>query len=152
MDTFEGLRQRASSKAKETLDSIHSASQPTSVQQQDRAFNLESVKAVQEKAAPLFVFLASVLEAVEPAVDAITKGLTVVWTALEPYHPEDLFVALCGLFLVFFGGVFMTLVASCEAAHQFGWDRIKCASSALYVEWTKARAAFERDNKVSYYR
>lgn len=44
----------------------------------------------------------------------------------------------------------MTLVASVEAAHQFGWERIKLATTALYIESAKASRAFERDNKVCY--
>lgn len=98
--------------------------------------------------APFFVALASFTEKIEPVVNVIADAVRAAWLALQPYHPEDLFVALYGFFLVFFGGIFMTLVASVEAAHQFGWDRIKRAATALYHEWTKARAAFERDNKV----
>lgn len=128
---MEGLRQR-----------------PKAAASTDRAFNLSQLQAVQEQAAPIFVFLASVAAVIEPVADKLSDFLQLAWTIVQPYHPEDLFVVLYGLGLVFFGGVYMTLVASLEAAHQFGWDRIKAASHAFYQEWKNARAAFERDNQV----
>lgn len=156
MEAMEGIRQRVSA-AKDTYDQISTAFERTAAdlrpqqpaqqsEQADRAFNLEQVS---ETVTPVFVFLASVLEKVEPIADAIIDTLQSIWNALQPYHPQDLFTAVYGLLLVFFGGVFMTLIAAFEAAHQFGWDRIKLSFTALYREWTKARAAFQRDNKVS---
>lgn len=147
---MEGLRERARG-VRHTMHSVSDSVQSAmrdEPQTTDRGFNLEQVKRVQESAAPIFVALATVVDVVEPIADKISEAISVVWKALEPYNPEDLFVALYGLLLVFFGGVYMTLVASFEAAHIFGWDRIKLAGAALYHEWTKARAAFERDNKV----
>lgn len=115
---------------------------------EDRALSLESFRQLQEQASPVFVTIANVMEKIDPVLDMIYANLLAVWEVLQPYHPEDLFVALYGFFLVFFGGVFMTLVASAEAAHQFGWDRIKESLLSLSTEWTKARVAFEHDNKV----
>lgn len=115
---------------------------------EDRALSLESFKQLQEQASPVFVTIANVMEKIEPIFDTVYTNLLAVWGALQPYHPEDLFVALYGFFLVFFGGVFMTLVASAEAAHQFGWDRIKDSLMSLSSEWAKARVAFEHDNRV----
>lgn len=43
----------------------------------------------------------------------------------------------------------MTIVASAEAAYQFGWEKIYVSLQALYEQWTKASKAFELDNKVS---
>lgn len=145
---MEGLRERTRGLRK-TLDGVSSSVQsavrdapPTTT---DRAFNLAQV---QQSAGPIFVALATVVDVIEPVADKVSGLVQTGWKMLEPYHPEDLFVALYGFLLVFFGGVYMTLVASFEAAHIFGWDRIKVAVAALYHEWTKARAAFERDNKV----
>lgn len=151
---MEGLRRRIAEThhdiVEDLTDSISSASRRSRPPEEttDRAFNLEQLRLAQEQVAPVFVLLANVVAVVEPIADKIAELFTAVWHALEPYNPEDLFVAVYGLFLVFFGGVYMTLVASFEAAHLFGWDRIKLACRALYVEWTKARAAFERDNKI----
>lgn len=114
----------------------------------DRALNLDSLRQLQESAAPLFVYLATFLEEVTPVIDFVKTNGQQLWTALQPYHPEDLFPAIYGLFLVFFGGVYMTIVASAEAAYQFGWDRIKVSLIALHGEWHKASDAFQRDNKI----
>lgn len=105
---------------------------------------------IQQQVGPFFVQLATAYSTIEPAITTIISLIQQIWTFLQPYHPEDLVVALYGFFLVFFGGVFMTLVACAEAAHQFGWPRIRAACSALYHEAHNARLAFERDNNVSY--
>jgi len=149
---MEGVRQRMTS-AKSKFDQFSNAYEreranlSKTPETTDRAFNIAQIS---ETAGPFFVFLAGILEKVEPIADVVSNALSTAWTALQPYHPEDLFVALYGFFLVFFGGVYMTLIASLEAAHLFGWDRIKVAFAALYVEWVRARAAFERDNKVPF--
>lgn len=129
-------------------ESQHHTSRPK-LQRNRRAFNIERLRRNQEHIAPLFVVLAMVVDAVEPVADRISTIIKAGWKALEPYHTEDLFLILYGVFLVFFGGNYMTLVATFEAAHLFGWHRIKTACRCLYIEWTRARAAFERDNKVS---
>lgn len=121
------------------------------VETDSRAINFDSLRRVQEQAGPIFVQLAAVLEKVEPVITQITGCANTVWIALQPYHPLELFPALYGFFLVFFGGIFMTLVASLEAAHQFGWNNIKYSLIDLNQEWKVARIAFERDNKVSYH-
>lgn len=147
-----GIRQRISTSAKQHLSNLskqHDSAPPAP--QTDRAFNLQSVQQLQASAAPIFVTIATVLEKLQPVIQTISAVGESIWTAIEPYHPEDLLLALYGMFLIFFGGVFMTLVASFEAAHIFGWDRIQVAVRALYTEWTKARLAFERDNKVGIY-
>lgn len=95
--------------------------------------------------------LAGFLEKLQPVIDQVSQNAVKVWTMLQPYHPQDLIPALYGLFLVFFGGVFMTIVASAEAAYQFGWEKINVSLHALYEQWTKASKAFELDNKVSFF-
>lgn len=114
----------------------------------ERALNFQQISKLSESAGPVFVFLGKALQNLEPIVDNIYHTVQQVWTALEPYNPEDLAFAFYGLALVFFGGVYMTLVASLEAAHLFGWAKIKAATRALYVEFTRAKIAFDKDNKV----
>lgn len=124
------------------------------VEESDRSvcgLNLESFRQVQDQAGPFFVSVASVLEKLSPLLNGVYDLLLTVWKTVQPYHPEDLFMAIYGFFLVFFGGVFMTLVASAEAAYQFGWHRIKEPILSLSSEWAKARIAFERDNKVRFH-
>lgn len=155
---MEGLRKRfeatkdVARNFNETYQSVRSDSNRSRSRPQlrtnERALNIEQLRRAQEHVAPVFVFLAKIIDAVEPVADRISAFIKAAWKALEPYHPEDLFVALYGFFLVFFGGVYMTLVATFEAAHLFGWHRIQTACQCLYTEWTKARAAFEHDNKV----
>lgn len=110
-----------------------------------RAFD---VAALQQQVAPIFVKVADALEVVSPLLTQVYDAGIKVWEFFEPYHPEDLAQVVYGFFLVFFGGVFMTLVASVEAAYQFGWVKIKTAVLALYREAQKARIAYERDNQV----
>lgn len=150
---MEGLRNRfneGKEKVRATIDRFQSteAPPPPQLQTKERVFNLEQLKAAQEHVAPVFVAISKIVEVIEPVVDKIVDLVQIIWEKLEPYNPEDLFVAIYGLLLVFFGGIYMTLVASFEAAHQFGWDKIKLATRALYHEWSKARIAFERDDKV----
>lgn len=118
--------------------------------QADRSFDNEMLKNMQVQVAPIFQVIGTIIETMRPFIDILTSIANNIWQALQPYHPEDLAFALYGLILVFYGGIFMTLVASFEAAHQFGWRRIRIACSALHREWVRVRIALERDNKVSY--
>jgi hypothetical protein len=88
-----------------------------------------------------------VLEAVTPYADMVYAAVMRTWDLLEEHHAHDLLVALYGVALCFFGGVFMTVVAAVEAAHLFGWDKISIALRKLHCEWRSARIAFEEDNR-----
>lgn len=151
---MEGLRRRAAD-AKGVLSDIGGAykelgetAQQDAPTRGNRDINLQNLTQLSEKAGPVFRVIGGVLEQIEPFLEAVSVVVRQIWKVIEPYHPEDLLTAVYGLALVFFGGVFMTLVASFEAAHLFGWDKIRVSTKALYIEWCNTRAAFERDNKV----
>src|SRR3546814_10683336 len=44
------------------------------------------------------------------------------WVFIEPYDPQDLVPAFCGLIMCFFGGSYCTLIAAAEAYKMAGWD------------------------------
>ncbi|PXF48251.1 hypothetical protein BWQ96_01940 [Gracilariopsis chorda] len=141
MDTLTSLRQRAQA-VKNSLDEIHTdirRSTPSS------ATHCHSAGG---SATPALRFLAASFEKVEPIAESIAHAISWSWTTLHRYHGEDALLAMYGVLLVFFGGVYMTLVACFEAAYQFGWQRIKKALQALYIEWSKARRALLKHSKI----
>lgn len=135
-------------KFKKFLDGSSEASEDAAGKPVERSLNFEQVTALTARAGPFFLFLGNALQHIEPVVRTAQSYGQQLWTALEPYHPEDLCYAVYGLCLVFFGGIFMTLVAALEAVHIFGWPKLNVAFRALYNEWNRAAIAFERDNKV----
>lgn len=110
--------------------------------------NMDQVVALQAKAEKLYTAVADMMVLAEPYFHMASSYGQQAWMVIEPYHPQELATAAYGLTLVFFGGIFMTLVASCEAVHIFGWDKIKSSFNRLYKQWVLAAAAFEEDNQV----
>jgi hypothetical protein len=74
---------------------------------------------------------------------------------LQPYHPLDLSSAAGGLFLAFFGGRYLLLLAAIEAARQVGFDKFQKHVRVIYDAW---RDVYEKnlidnakdDNKVRF--
>ena len=75
-----------------------------------------------DKAAPLLVMLSTAFGIAEPYVVMIWTYLQFFWEKLQPYHPEEMFPALAGFVLVFFGGNFFTLCAAVEAYRLVGFE------------------------------
>jgi hypothetical protein len=67
---------------------------------------------------PIFHILAGVLNQIWPYVSLLWTQALRLWQKLEPYHPLDLSSAAGGLFLAFFGGRYLLLLAAVEAARQ----------------------------------
>ena len=65
-----------------------------------------------------------------------------LWEKLEPYHPLDLSSAAGGLFLAFFGGRYLLLLAAIEAARQVGFDKFKKNIIIIYESW---RTVYEQN-------
>ena len=45
-----------------------------------------------------------------------------MWAKAKEYDVEELFPAILGFFMVFFGGRYMVLIATVEAYRQCGWE------------------------------
>lgn len=101
-----------------------------------------------DKAAPALVMVSTALGLAEPYVVALWAYLQYVWEKLQPYHPEEMFPALAGFVLVFFGGNFFTLCAAVEAYRLVGFEDTKRAISKLVASYKTARAASAKDDEL----
>jgi len=101
-----------------------------------------------DKAAPFLVMLSTAFEVAAPYVVALWAYLQYVWEKLQPYHPEELFPALAGFVLVFFGGNFFTLCAAVEAYRLVGFEDTKEAIAKLVASYEVARAASAKDDEL----
>lgn len=106
-----------------------------------------SIRPSAEQVEQYYVLAVRMLQAVHPYYKIAHAWFQKVCVALEPYHVWDLGMAFYGLVLVFFGGVFMTLVSAIEAGQIFGWPKIARSLKALRRQWKEASVAFERDNQ-----
>ena len=82
----------------------------------------------------------------EPYVVALWAYLQYVWEKLQPYHPEEMFPALAGFVLVFFGGNFFTLCAAVEAYRLVGFEDTKRAVGSW---WTRTRRHVPRPPRTT---
>ena len=101
-----------------------------------------------DKATPALIAIGNVLAMLEPYVVAMWVYLQHVWEKLQPYHPEEMFPALAGFVLVFFGGNFFTLCAAVEAYRLVGFDSTRVALGKLYDSYKVARAASAKDDEL----
>ena len=101
-----------------------------------------------DKAAPALVMVTTAFGIAEPYVVALWAYLQYVWEKLQPYHPEELFPALAGFVLVFFGGNFFTLCAAVEAYRLVGFEDTKRAIGKLVASYKVARAASAKDDEL----
>lgn len=101
-----------------------------------------------DKAAPLLVAASTGFAMVEPYAVALWAYLQYVWEKLQPYHPEEMFPALAGFVLVFFGGNFFTLCAAVEAYRLVGFADTKKALQKLHKSYALAMAASKKDDEL----
>jgi hypothetical protein len=101
-----------------------------------------------DKAAPLLVAASTGFAMVEPYAVALWVYLQYVWEKLQPYHPEEMFPALAGFVLVFFGGNFFTLCAAVEAYRLVGFADTKKALQKLHKSYALAMAASKKDDEL----
>ena len=100
-----------------------------------------------DKATPALIAIGNVLAMLEPYVVAMWVYLQHVWEKLQPYHPEEMFPALAGFVLVFFGGNFFTLCAAVEAYRLVGFDSTRVALGKLYDSY-KVLARSAKDDEL----
>ena len=98
-------------------------------------------------AAPIIAGVGLILSKVEPTLELIFKLLANLWKLLEPLHPEDLFPAVIGLVMAFFGGYYLLSIAAIEAWRASSWEQNKKDLQILYQDMMKVREAHAKDNK-----
>ena len=76
-----------------------------------------------QKLKPVISPVMDVLYIIVPYVFMLASRLKDVWEMLQPYHPEELGGAFCGLLMVYFGGTYVSTIAAVEAFRQCGWQR-----------------------------
>lgn len=69
-----------------------------------------------------------------------------MWAILQPYKPEELFPALVGLILCFFGGSFMGLIGAVEAYRMCGMDITLKSIADLREDFEKIKVANDKDD------
>jgi hypothetical protein len=84
---------------------------------------------------PVFHALAGVMNAAWPYIVVAWERGELLWAALQPYHPLELSSAFLGLFLAFFGGRYLLLLAAIEAARQVGWEKFTRHISTIYESY-----------------
>lgn len=117
---------------------------------------------LQDASSSPFLFAVPYLEKLAPAValaSTALDALTPAWLWLEPrvalclsfwrqHRLNDLLPALAGLFLVFFGGYFVTLVAAVEAFRCGGYEATQRHVATLADQTRAAREASARDDSL----
>jgi hypothetical protein len=101
-----------------------------------------------QKLTPLFVALGNAADAVSPYVERGVAGAQSVWAKLAPYHPDELFEAVFGIFLCFFGGHYVVTLAAIEAYKLCGWDTTYKYLRIIYDDYLAVRAESRKDDSV----
>lgn len=71
-----------------------------------------------------------------------------LWKLAEPYHPDDIFPALLGLAMVFFGGDFPVLIAAVTAFKETGVkDSMFSAFNEIIKEFNEVLETSKKDDK-----
>lgn len=100
------------------------------------------------KASPFVIHAVNGVDAAYPylvrVVDAGKQG----WKFLEPFGPEQYWPLIFGLFMCFFGGAYMLLIAAIEALRMTVWDKLTQSFSVLYNNYSKASVASKKDDEL----
>ncbi|CAN8068113.1 unnamed protein product [Agarophyton chilense] len=148
METLETLRQRATA-ARQSFARVPPTSRRAphaSASSQSQSSSSSSSSSSPPPSALLQ--LASVVHTVARVSDALVSTGVSAWRVAQPYQPQVWLPLIYALFLLLFGGEFVTVVASIEATRRFGWHRIRLAFTALYYELQSARRALNNDNQL----
>jgi len=101
-----------------------------------------------EKLMPFFHKIGDLVNWIVPKIEYAWEQLLVVKHKLDPYHPEELVNVFFGLFLIFFGGLYLTLLATVEAYRMCGWTQTKEYLLDLYEDYKVVRDANAKDNEL----
>jgi len=80
--------------------------------------------------------------------NAIVNFIEWAYIKLLPYEPELLFPMAFGIFMIFFGGSFMLLIACVEAYRICGWQQTRDHLITLYRNYLVVKKASDEDDLV----
>ena len=115
----------------------------------DEAGNrLPKYKPYIEAATPYVVGAADAVDRAYPyAVVAYAKAKE-GYALLQPYHPEQYLPLATGLIMCFFGGSYLTIIATIECVRLGVWQRLYTGLKILYENYLKAEEASKKDDAV----
>lgn len=99
-----------------------------------------------QKLKPVISPVMDVLYIIVPYVFMLASKLKDVWEMLQPYHPEELGGAFCGLLMVYFGGTYVSTIAAVEAFRQCGWQRTETHVKVLMENYRAAKVESAKDD------
>ena len=85
----------------------------------DRSVSPTQIAMMVQKVVPMAM---SVAAKAEPIVETIVAHALAIWTALQPYHPEELVPVILGFVLMVFGGRFLTTIAAVETLRWLNFE------------------------------
>lgn len=101
------------------------------------------------KVAGFFMVEASAFfQKVLPYVILIWEKLDDLYSILAPYHIEYVLIIVIGFTMVFFGGVFMTLIAAVEAYRISCWEETQKQLKILQINFAAALQASREDDLI----
>ena len=104
-------------------------------------------ESVHNNVAPALVSMWIASEKALPVLKAVKTGAEDLWQKAQPYHPNDLLPALCGLAMVFFGGQFSYLIAAITAVQVTGtYASIRKAVVDVYEEMEHVFVESKKDD------
>jgi hypothetical protein len=102
-----------------------------------------------EQAMPYVQKGTEVISMLAPYAVMVKEHSVKAWKVIEPYGPEDLIPAFCGLIMCFFGGSYCTLIAAVEAYRMAGWDStvtfLKDLQKDFLLVWEANKADDQED-------
>jgi len=99
------------------------------------------------KATPFILQGANACDKAYPYVVAAYAQALSLYALIQPYKPERFLTLVWGIFLCFFGGAYMMLVAAYEALRLTVMDRLSTALGVLYRNYRAARIASKKDDE-----
>jgi len=93
-------------------------------------------------------YVGAAVDAAAPFVVMAATAAKAAWVALEPYHPEELFCVILGVFMCFFGGEFPAVITAVEAYRQIGYEPTLVALKALWADFQQVQAKSAEDDAV----
>ena len=96
-------------------------------------------------------YIISASNAVDKAWPYAVKGYDTcldLWEKAQPYHPQQYGPLIIGLIICFFGGSYMTIIATVEAVRLTVWGRIRASMKILWSNYLKANDASKKDDEI----
>eukprot|EP00615_Pteridomonas_danica_P010677 CAMPEP_0114340218 /NCGR_PEP_ID=MMETSP0101-20121206/8236_1 /TAXON_ID=38822 ORGANISM="Pteridomonas danica, Strain PT" /NCGR_SAMPLE_ID=MMETSP0101 /ASSEMBLY_ACC=CAM_ASM_000211 /LENGTH=351 /DNA_ID=CAMNT_0001473419 /DNA_START=61 /DNA_END=1116 /DNA_ORIENTATION=- len=109
----------------------------------------EAVRPYINKVAPAVVAAWGFGESMVPVAIQVKDKGEELWVLAQPYHPQDIFPALIGLAMVFFGGDFPVLIAAVTAFKETGVQQsMQRSFMEIYNEFNDVLAQSAKDDTV----